>query len=100
MNFDKCISLAINNIIKFGDTDIFPFSIENIIFEEKVEELIKHFKKDINKLNKDEFKQYLANNTPANFSTVCPVGYTGYRWATIIDPYLNAYFLALVISIA
>ncbi|MDN8270748.1 RNA-directed DNA polymerase [Acinetobacter baumannii] len=100
MNFDKCISLAINNIIKFGDTDIFPFSIENIIFEEKVEELIKHFKKDINKLNKDEFKQYLANNTPANFSTVCPVGYTGYRWATIIDPYWNAYFLALVISIA
>lgn len=100
MKFKESISLAINNIIKFGDTDIFPFSIENIIIEEKKDDLIKHFQDEIHKYSKSAFKNYLAVNTPANFSTACPVGYTGYRWATIIDPYWNLYFLALVIQIA
>ena len=33
-------------------------------------------------------------------SALTPVGYTGFRWATQIEPFWNAYYLALVIAIA
>ncbi|GGL42250.1 RNA-directed DNA polymerase [Nocardia jinanensis] len=35
-----------------------------------------------------------------NYSTLAPVGYVGFRWATQIDPVWNAYLLALVLSLA
>lgn len=101
MDYKEAITLAIDNVIHFGDTDIFPNSIENILFEDMRDDIIQHFEKldsDLN--NKKTLQEYLATNSIANFSTACPVGFTGYRWATLIDPYWNVYFLSQVIKIA
>ena len=90
-NFER----AVANIIKHGDTDIFPYPIENLIFYDKRKETIEL----LLELNKD-FTDNLASYPPSNNSALAPVGYTGFRWATRIDPIWNAYFLGLVISIA
>lgn len=101
MQYQDAIALAIDNVIHFGDTDIFPNSIENIIFEDNRDEMIEHFKAlDAKLVDKKALQEYLATNSIANFSTACPVGFTGYRWATLIDPYWNVYFLSKVIQVA
>lgn len=97
--YKESIDLALENIIHFGDTDIFPSSIENILFEDLKEQCIEHFE-ELNSKNKQDFDKYLASYPPVNFSTVCSVGNTGYRWATLIDPYWNAYFLSLVLRVS
>lgn len=89
------IELALLNIDKFGDTDIFPFTIEKQIFFDKKAEIIKY----IENMHAN-FEEYLEKFAPKNISTFSPVGYTGFRWATQIDPIWNAYFLALVLSVA
>jgi hypothetical protein len=92
MNFAK---IAIDNISKHGDTDIFPFPIENMLFfdtESKIEGLLIEIEK-----NFDEW----ASKYPVDSIHSCiPVGYTGYRWATIIDPIWNAFLLYQVLKIS
>lgn len=46
------------------------------------------------------FPTLVAANAPVNQSSLALVGYTGFRWATQIDPLWNAYFLGLVLEIA
>jgi len=92
---DSSFSRAIDNIVHHGDTDIFPFPIENlIIFDQKID--IVALLKSINA----DFDAYIIGSPPANYGALSPVGYTGFRWATQIDPVWNAYFLALVIEIS
>lgn len=85
--------LALKNIADFGDTDIFPYPIENRIFFDKRDDVL-GLLTDIDK----GFDQYLSDYPPENVSALSPVGYTGYRWATQIDPAWNAYYLALAIE--
>ena len=87
------IKAAINNIAAYGDTDIFPFSFEQHIFHDKPE-LIRGVLEDIH----DDIEGHLATNPPENINTLAPVGYTGYRWASQLDPFWNAYYLSLVID--
>ncbi|MHC4124819.1 MAG: RNA-directed DNA polymerase, partial [Planctomycetota bacterium] len=87
--------LAIENITKYGDTDIFPFPVENLMFydnKQQAVELLIEIEQD--------FKKYIEEYPPVNISTCVPLGYTGFRWATQIDPIWNAYYLGLVLSIA
>ncbi len=93
--FRSAANKAIENVIKHGDTDIFPFPFENrIIFDEKekVADLINEYD--------NNFDEYLARYSPLNISSLTPVSYTGFRWATQIDPIWNVYFLACVIALA
>lgn len=90
----KVFEAALDNIVEHGDTDIFPFPIENRIFFDSKAGAIKL----LEELDKN-FDASFAKTPPVNQSALCPVGYTGFRWATQIDPLWNAYFLALVISI-
>jgi len=48
----------------------------------------------------EDFKNYLNSYPPQTIPTLAQVGYTGFRRATLIDPFWNAYYLAIVISIA
>jgi Reverse transcriptase (RNA-dependent DNA polymerase) len=48
----------------------------------------------------NNFSDRMAQFPPANHSALVPVGYTGFRWATQIDPLWNAYFLGVVLSVA
>lgn len=86
---------AIANIVTHGDTDIFPFPIENHIFYDKRDAIA-----DLLESIEADFTKFLTNYPPSNYSTLVPLNYTGFRWATQIDPFWNAYFLGLVISIA
>jgi hypothetical protein len=85
---------AIANIAKYGDTDIFPFPIENHIFFDKANESI-DLLADLNQ----NFAERLAQFPPSNARALAPISYTGFRWATQLDPLWNAFFLGLVLSI-
>lgn len=91
----KFFERAIDNVVKFGDTDIFPFPIENHIFFDKKTE-IAGLLLDIHA----NFDKRLAEYPPANEGALAPVSYTGFRWATQLDPIWNAYFLGVVLSIS
>jgi len=91
----KSILRAIANVADYGDTDIFPFPLENRVLFDRQEQIAKY----IVEVNKD-FDSFLTSFPPSNYGTLAPVGYTGFRWATQIDPLWNIYFLALVIEIA
>src|SRR5947209_13086477 len=86
---------AIANVTSFGDTDIFPFPIENRIFFDKQDQIV-----DLLLETYHSFSERLAQYPPANYSALAPVSYTGFRWATQLDPLWNLIFLGLVLSIA
>lgn len=87
--------LALNNIVHYGDTDIFPFPYETRMFADAIEQVADSLVETHN-----AFDDSLVEAPPVNVSTCSTVGYTGYRWATQIDPYWNSYFLGLVIALA
>ncbi|QEX20573.1 reverse transcriptase [Hypericibacter adhaerens] len=92
---EKFFKRAIANVTRHGDTDIFPFPVENHVFFDlpnETEKLLKNLHSD--------FPQWLASHPPAHEGALVPVSYTGFRWATQLDPIWNLYFLALVLSIA
>ena len=86
---------ALANITTHGDTDIFPFPIENLVLYDKTANAI-DLLLDID----SNFRDRLAEMPPSNYSALTPVSYTGFRWATQIDPIWNAYLLGVVLSIA
>lgn len=95
LEFKQAAELAIQNIVKHGDTDIFPFPFENYAFFDKFSEIVELV------VDYDEhFEEYLARFSPLNVSSLTPVTYSGFRWATQIDPIWNAHFLACVLALA
>ncbi|MDI3429628.1 RNA-directed DNA polymerase [Aeromonas sp. V90_14] len=88
-------ALALKNIIKFGDTDIFPFPYETRVFSDIYSDMITSLEE-----THCHFHDRLNECPPVNISTCSTVGYNGYRWATQIDPYWNAYFLGLVLFVS
>lgn len=90
-NFRK----AIKNIIRFGDTDIFPFPFERYLFDEKEEETL-DFLESIHR----DIDASISKFPPLTLVKLSQVGYYGFRRATMIEPFWNAYFLGLVISLA
>jgi hypothetical protein len=91
----KEISRALQNISSHGDTDVFPFPFERSIFQEKPDACIEYVKE-----LHDHFVERLADSPPFTIEMLSQVGYTGFRRATLIEPFWNAYYLSLVISIA
>jgi hypothetical protein len=77
-----------------GDTDIFPYPLENRIIFDNVNEVV-----DLLLKGNAAFDDFIADLPPSTYGTLAPVGYTGFRWATQIDPLWNVFFLALVIQI-
>lgn len=92
---NSAFALSVKNIINFGDTDIFPFPYETRMFSDIFESLLA----SLNQTHTG-FSDRLNECPPINISTCSTVGYNGYRWATQIDPYWNAYFLGLVLSLS
>ena len=93
-NLQDSIAFTIENIIRYGDTDIFPYPLERKIFRDKKDNVI-----DLLNNFKTDFEAKL-NQMPAEHEKLLnAVGYTGFRQGTQIDPIWNAYLLALVISV-
>ncbi len=95
MNIQDAIDIAIKNIAKHGDTDIFPFPVETMVFHDQPDEC----KALLLELH-NNYDDFLAQYPPITLETLTQVGYTGFRWATQIEPFWNAYYLALVIMLA
>lgn len=93
--FARAAKIAIQNIIRHGDTDIFPLPFESHAFFDKQEalaQLISEYDQN--------FEDYLARFPPSNINALTPVSYYGFRWATQLDPIWNAHFLSSVIAIS
>lgn len=95
MTFEEAIKASIKNIATHGDTDVFPLPFETLVFFDnplEAEAILKEIHSDLDKA---------LNSRPlTTIPALAQVGYSGFRWATQIDPFWNAYYLALVISIA
>ena len=94
-DFAAAARVAIQNIIKHGDTDIFPLPFENYAFFDKHNDLL-----DLVCEYDQNFGEYLTRFPPSNINALTPVSYYGFRWATQLDPIWNAYFLSCVLAIA
>lgn len=85
---------AVRNVARHGDTDVYPYPLENHWFydaEETVADLLM-------KLDSD-FEGWLRSY-PLSYTTgLSSVGYNGFRAATQIDPVWNAYLLALLLEV-
>ena len=92
--FKSAARLAIQNVNKHGDTDILPFPFENHIFFDTPDKVIEL----ITKYN-DNFENYLTRFSPLNINALTPVSYSGFRWATQLDPIWNLYLLSCVLTI-
>lgn len=93
MDIKQAFEAAVRNISTYGDTDVFPSPFENfIMFDQpgEVVQLLETIHADLD--------QALALYPPNNIDTLAPIGYTGYRWVTQIEPIWNAYFLALTLA--
>lgn len=93
-NLQDSIAFTLENIIKYGDTDIFPYPLERKIFRDKKESVIEL----LGNFNGD-FEDALTQMPAEHEKLLNAVGYTGFRQGTQIDPIWNAYLLALVVSI-
>lgn len=92
---NNAYSMAVSNISRKGDTDIFPFPIENALFFDKTKEILE--------ILDEQDRNYNAKykDIPVDTIKTCiPVGHTGFRWATLVDPVWNAFFLAEVLKIS
>lgn len=92
---NEAADLAVGNIAHFGDTDIFPYPIENRLFYDSPSDV----KKILFDIDAD-FEKATADFPILNSKNLSVVGYGGFRWGAQIDPIWNAYLLALVLSIA
>jgi DNA-binding transcriptional ArsR family regulator len=92
---EKYFEFAIQNVARHGDTDVFPFPIENYIFYDKPKEAV-----DILKGIHSNFEQATNDYPPLHVKALSVAGYSGFRPASQLDPIWNAYLLALVCSVA
>lgn len=83
------------NIAQHGDTDVFPFPLENHWFHDEENVVV-----GLLRMLDDQFDDRIISY-PVTFDRgLASVGYNGFRGVTQIDPLWNAYLLALVIEIA
>lgn len=86
---------AIENVYRHGDTDIFPFPIENRILHDRMEQVL-----PLLSAAHANFDDTFAANSPQDITSLVPAGSFGFRQGTQLDPFWNAFFLGNVLSIA
>ncbi len=89
------LEYAVSHIGRYGDTDVFPFPAENHVFHDQPDEVVALLERI-----HTSFTESLNAGWTAGVSSMSPAGYTGFRWATQLDPQWNAYLLALLIELA
>ena len=87
--------LAVRNVARFGDTDVFPYPFENQILAAREDQVV-----DVLEEMHASFDESVAKYPPLSVRSLTAVGYHGFRASTQIDPIWNAYFLSLVLAIA
>mmetsp|Transcript_14114 Transcript_14114/g.6967 ORF Transcript_14114/g.6967 Transcript_14114/m.6967 type:complete len:94 (+) Transcript_14114:1694-1975(+) len=85
-SIEKSMEFALENIVRYGDTDIFPYPLERQIFRDKKEETTGLLKKI-----HSNFDKFIIEMPVEHEKLLNAVGYTGFRQGTQIDPIWNAY---------
>ena len=88
------IQRALKNIAAHGDTDIFPFPFERYLITEDPDAC----EGILTAVHRD-FEEALASHPPPTIEALSPVGYNGFRRATLIEPFWNAYYLLVVAAL-
>ncbi len=83
------------NVTNYGDTDIFPYPVENLIFRDKPGDV-----KNVLRWIDANFDAALIEYPPEAVGSLTAAGYFGFRLGTQIDAAWNAYLLAAVIGVA
>lgn len=91
---EQCLAFAIDNVIRYGDTDIFPFPIERHVMRDKTDKVLQVLL-EIN----NRFEESIRELPIEHEKLLQAVGYLGFRQGTQIDPIWNVFLLGLVISI-
>lgn len=86
---------AVDNVVRHGDTDIFPYPVENTAYGEMRDDVV-----DLLVEISDNFSTAFEQYPPAAERALTVVGYDGFRWGTQIEPLWNAYLLGIVLAIA
>jgi hypothetical protein len=84
---------ALENISRWGDTDVFPFAPENHILFDKSPEIA-----DILLQVDADLGKAMDHDAPVNQTALQLVSYEGFRWVSQLDPLWNAYLLGAVYS--
>lgn len=92
---NKFYRMAVTNIGEKGDTDIFPFPIEKYLFQDKKTEILRI----LEQMDKN-FDNIIQVEPIDCIKTSVPNNYRGFRWATMIDPLWNAFYLGEVLKIS
>lgn len=92
--FRSAAKRAVTNIVKHGDTDIFPFPFENHVLHDRTDEVV-----DLIVEYNNDHESYLTRFSPQHINSLNPVSYSGFRWATQMDPIWNAHYLACVLAL-
>lgn len=92
---EDSMRLALRNIGRYGDTDVFPFPLETHWFHDTEDPLV-----TLLTALDNNFDSWVADYPIIQVRSLASVGYWGFRAATQIDPIWNCYLLALVIQIA
>lgn len=93
---------AVENIGRYGDTDILPYPLEQHILYDRKDDVVELLERAYSEFfeKKEPFcPSYLDIHPPVNAGALAPVGYSGFRWATQIDPFWNTFFLGIVIAL-
>ena len=90
-SIEKSMEFALENVVRYGDTDIFPYPLERQIFRDKKEETTELLKKMY-----DDFETFITQMPAEHEKLLNAVGYTGFRQGTQIDPIWNVYLLGIV----
>lgn len=96
MKIKDSFSLAVKNIASHGDTDVFPYPLDNAIFNDLADQIVSLLE-EIEK--ESNFEKNFLNYPLVSETLLVASGYTGYRAATQIDSLWNAYLLGAVISL-
>ncbi len=87
--------LAVKNIARWGDTDVFPFPPENHILFDRQSEVV-----DLLEQMSRNQPQAIGESPPILEGALSMVTHEGFRWVTQIDPLWNAYFLGIVLRLS
>ncbi len=91
----KFFEFALGNVARHGDTDVFPFPVENRIFYDIPNDALSV----LEQIHKD-FDKAIHEIPPIFEKALSVVGYNGFRPASQLDPLWNAYLLGLLSAVS
>lgn len=95
MSQREAFAFAVRNVATWGDTDVFPFPVDNHIFHDRTDEIV-----DLLVAMDGDLDGAISSTAPELIPALSLVSYEGLRQVAQVDPLWNAYLLGLVLGVA